>query len=322
MANLRSAKDAVSTKNWNENFKPEIYQIAPKGERIRLFDKLVGIKTHRVDIISPTKGPTGYQELCLNWDPVSEKEVDGDCPMCAEGAKQSQEFWGYQMNRRARAKSGEILLKIIRFTGVAAAKLADLSNKVYLVGDEEVDDQRKPLPEGFDESDPPGADHRVHGFDFTIKKTEKNGKTEYEVDSQPGWVTSLTDDEIEAFDEYAQIHDIGRAARKGQLSPAAFRAKLQKSSGQPQQQKRPPAKTQAERDRAAFDDEDQIPEDDAPPQRQAAKAAKTQAVKPQAKPQVRAKASLSGDDDEDEHVRNYAGADASDAPDADDDNPF
>jgi hypothetical protein len=277
MAKLKdAAKNQGNNGRWDQSFKDEVFAIPGKSTPVRLWEEVKEIRQHWVEFISQTKGKTGYGEMCLNWDPVNEKTVEGGCPLCEAGKKPTTYYYGFLINRRVQQKSGNTVVQPIRMTAKLAGKIGKLSEIAYAdLGD-----------------DAPDATDQKKGFDVLISQTNTNGKIEYE--AHAGDKKPLTKDEVEAFEEYVAEHDLGKLA-KGSMRPRAElveslgRRGVEGFSAQKASASNGAAKKRNYEDYDSPDDE----EDAVVPAKKAA-----------AKPAAAAKrSSLTGDDEEEEAPR-------------------
>lgn len=197
-----AAKSQGNNGRWDQSFKDEVFAIPGKSTPVRLWEEVKEIRQHWVEFVSQTKGKTGYGEMCLNWDPVNEKTVDGGCPLCEQGKKPTTYYYGFLINRRVQQKSGNTVVQPIRMTAKLAGRIGKLSEIAY--------------PDLGD--DAPDATDQKKGFDVLISQTNTNGKIEYE--AHAGDKKPLTKDEAAAFEEYVAEHDLGKLA-KGSMRPRA-----------------------------------------------------------------------------------------------------
>lgn len=302
MAKLKDVKNQGNNGRWDLSFKDDLFQIPNKSTPVRLWEEIREIRQHWVEFVSQTKGKTGYGEMCLNWDPVSEKTIEGNCPLCEAGKKPTVYYYGFMINRRARS----LVVQPVRLTQKLASKIGKLSEIAY-----------PDLGE-----DAPDATDQKRGFDVMISQSNTNGKVEYE--AHAGEKKPVTKEEREAFEEYVAEHDIGKLA-KAAVQP---RAALLDGLARRGVEGFAAAKANSAAKKRNYEDYDSAPDDDEDP---VAPAKKSSAA---AKPAKRA--SLTGDEDEDDvparkparktaldeddeeeatPSRRYATADEDDAPD-------
>lgn len=278
MAKLKEAAKRQQRGYWDASIKESLLQVPPKPLPLRLWEEVKEVRSHWVDFVSETKGKTGFGELCLNWDPVNEKTLDGGCPLCEKGNKVTSYYYAFAINRKAQAKGGGMItVHPIRLTGKLAGKIGNLSEIAY--------------PELGE--DAPDATDIKKGFDVLVSQTNTNGKIEYE--AHAGDKKALTKDEIEAFEEYVAEHDIGKMAKSGMQSRATIIDNLAKrnvpgfGNGSSQQKDKPASSAK----KRSYEDYDSPADDEdaaVPPSRKA-------------KPEAEKRQSLTGDDDEDETPR-------------------
>lgn len=300
-----AAKSQGSNGRWDQSFKDDLYTIPSKSAPVRLWEEVKEIRQHWVEFVSQTKGKTGYGEMCLNWDPLNEKVIEGDCPLCATGKKPTVYYYGFLINRRVQQKSGNTVVQPIRMTAKLAGKIGKLSEIAY--------------PDLGD--DAPDATDQKRGFDVMLSQSNTNGKIEYE--AHAGDKKPLTKDEKEAFEEYVAEHDLGKLA-KSAIQP---RANLLEGLGRRGVEGFASSKSSAGANTAAkkrnYEDYDSPDEDDAavPAKKATAKAEKRSSLTgdddeddaPPKKPSR--KSALDEDDEEEAPSRRYSTPDADDVPD-------
>jgi hypothetical protein len=216
---LRQAAKSFNNTRWDEPIKDDLFAIPQKATRTRLYDHLATVRQHFVEFYSEKKkGNTGFYELCLNWDPVQDKEVEGGCPMCDAGMKPTEHHYAYLIVRQKNAKPGTpITVHPVRLTGKLAGGIVKLSEIVYPDPDS--------LPEGWDGEDAPDAIDQKFGFDVFLRKEEVNGKTDYIASHSDK--SALTKAERAAFEEYiSNGHDVAKLAKAGLRPRAEISQKL------------------------------------------------------------------------------------------------
>lgn len=281
MAKLRdAAKNQANNGRWDQSIKDELFQVPNKSTPVRLWEEVNEVRQHWVEFVSQTKGKTGYGEMCLNWDPVAEANVQGSCPLCESGNKATTYYYGFLINRRVQQKTGNCTVQPIRMTAKMAGKIGKLSEIAY-----------PDLGE-----DAPDATDPKKGFDVLLSQTNTNGKVEYE--AHAGEKKPLTKEEREAFEEYVAEHQLGKMA-KGALQPRADLVNglaRRGVTGFAPAANAPDRKGNAAAKKRSYEDYDAAPDDEddpvAPAKKSAAKAEK--------------RASLTGDDDEEETPRKPA----------------
>ena len=307
MAKLKdAAKSQGNSGRWDQSFKDDLFTIPNKATPIRLWEEIKEVRQHWVEFISQTKGKTGYGEMCLNWDPVGEKSVEGSCPLCESGKKPTTYYYGFLINRRVQQKTGNSTVQPVRLTAKLAGKVGKLSEIAY--------------PDLGD--DAPDATDSKRGFDVMISQTNTNGKVEYE--SHAGEKKPITKEEREAFEEYVADHDIGKMAKTA-VQP---RAALMEALARRGVEGFTVSKASSAAKKRNYEDYDSAPDDEdpvAPPAKKVvAKAAPAKRASltgdedeedaPPARKPAR-KTVLDEEDDEAPPSRRYATADADDAPD-------
>jgi hypothetical protein len=170
--------------------------------------------------------------------------------------------------------------------------------------------------------DAPDATDSKRGFDVMISQTNTNGKVEYE--SHAGEKKPITKEEREAFEEYVADHNIGKMAKTA-VQP---RAALMEALARRGVEGFTVSKASSAAKKRNYEDYDSAPDDEdpvAPPAKKAvAKAAPAKRASltgdedeedaPPARKPAR-KTVLDEEDDEAPPSRRYATADADDAPD-------
>lgn len=214
---LRQAAKSFNNTRWDEPIKDDLFAIPQKATRVRLYSQLATVRQHFVEFYSEKKkGQTGFYELCLNWDPVKDEEVEGGCPMCDAGMKPTEHHYAYLVVRQKNQKA-PVTVHPVRLTGKLAGAIVKLSEIVYPDQDS--------FPEGWEGEEAPDAVDPKHGFDIFLRKEDNNGKTEYVAshsDKAP-----LTKVEREAFEEYIENgHDVAKLAKGGLRPKSEIQQKL------------------------------------------------------------------------------------------------
>lgn len=324
----KAAKDSGTSGRFDDPIKGDMYQIPTKNTQIRAWEEVHEARSHYVEFYSEKKGgKTGFPEFCLNWDPVKEAVVDGGCPLCEKGHKTQTHYYLYIIERRAQQKTGSTIVKVVRFTGKFAGKVGKLSEMAY--------------PD-MDPDEAPDATDRKQGFDIFISQSNNSGKTEYECgqsDKKP-----LTKDEIAAFEDYAEEHNISKMIKPFIRSRTEVLNQLTKMGVDGFGGSKPAGggreQGQARGKKRSYEDFDEVPEDgDKEPAAKPSRRARDEDDEPPARKPAK-RTSLTGDDDEEDADdvrpkgksrldkeddeppakprRSYATASADDAPDADD----
>lgn len=301
---LRGAGGPETGGRWDDPIKNDMWPIPSKPSLARLWEDVYQIHSHYVEFFSENKkGMTGYPELCPNWDPIKEEAVEGNCPLCAKGHKVQVHFYIYLIDRKAQTKTGATAIKVARITKKLAGKITRLSTMAY--------------PK-LDPDEAPDATDIKKGFDVWLSQTNNNNKVDY--DANHSDKTPLTDEEIEAFEDFVKENNIARMVKAATKSGSDILSKLSNMGidgfGKPKQADRGQSQQQTRRSRS-YEDYDSPPEEpegrpertrrteqeDAPPARTRARReeAEADADERPARPPAR-RASLTGDDD-DEDVR-------------------
>lgn len=220
-----------NTVRWDDPFKEDLIQISTKARVLRYFPYLIEVKQHYIEIMSETKGRTGFPTLCLAWDPVNEQASGKRCPWCElkkivldKKTKEPKEqnrfyassyFYGMAFDRGVQRKTKDTVVGPVRMTKTLAEKLKAAPASKYHPDMLSEEQQEKMLAEVEDldfenlETLPDVTDEKW-GFDVTVLRTEKNNKIDY--DANPGNTTPLTDAETEAFEAYEAATDIAKMA--------------------------------------------------------------------------------------------------------------
>ncbi len=217
---LRQVAKTFNNTRWDEAIKPDLLSIPQKPLRVRMYNHICTIKQHYVEFRSndPKKGMTGFYELCLNWDPVEDKEIEGNCPMCDSGMQPTTHNYAYVIVRKKDADPKQPLVVPVRMTGKLTGSILKLSNFVFPEGP----------PEGWEGEELPDATDPKFGFDIFLSKEENNKKTDY-VANQTQNVTPLNKFERQAFEEYiADGHDVAQLAKAGVRPRSEVYSKLVK----------------------------------------------------------------------------------------------
>lgn len=307
MAKLKDAARGQNTGRWDASFKDDIFKIPSKSAPVRLWEEVKEIRQHWVEFISQTKGKTGYGEMCLNWDPVTETSVDGKCPLCENGRKPTVYYYGFLLNRRVQQKTGNCTVQPIRMTAKLAGKIGKLSEIAY--------------PDLGD--DAPDATDQKRGFDVLLSESNTNGKIEYE--AHAGEKKPLTKEEREAFEEYVAEHDLGKLAKSAVQPRAALITELARKNAEGfsanQATDRKGNVAAKKRDYEAYDspDDDDDPVTPSPAKKAAPKAEKRSSLTDDdddeaPAPRKARKTALDDEDEEEGPSRRYSTPDEDDAP--------
>lgn len=314
MAKLKDAAKNSNRGRWDESIKDDLLQIPNKATPLRLWEEIKEIRQHWVEFVSQTKGKTGYGEMCLNWDPVTETVVEGDCPLCEKGNKPTTYYYGFVINRRVQAKTGNCTVQPVRLTAKLAGKIGKLAEIAY--------------PDLGD--DAPDATDTKRGFDVLVSQTNTNGKVEYE--AHAGEKKPLTKEERAAFEDYVSEHDLGKLAKGAIQARSELITNLERkgvdgfSSGKSERKGNTAAKKRNYDEYDAPDEDEEEADPVSPPKKKAT-----------GKPKVEKRASLTGDDDDEDEAprkprrtalddddeeeapsRSYSTPDEDDVPDDDD----